>query len=238
MSHPPICQVVRAGVVDYLEAWELQKALAQQVHEGTQPNTLLLLEHPEVYTIGRRGTRDQVLLDDGQLSALGISLHDTDRGGQVTYHGPGQLVAYPILDLREWGGPVKYVRALEQVGIKTLADFGIAAGLVECITGVWVGDKKIATIGVKISRGISYHGMALNVSTDLSRFDHIIPCGIADRGVISMTRLLGGSVDIDMVAYSLIYQFGREIGFRMVETESSLADFAGLDTSQAIPSAS
>ena len=226
MSHPPSCQVVRAGVVDYLKAWKLQKALAQQVHEGTQPNTLLLLEHSEVYTIGRRGTRDQVLLSDGQLSALGISLHDTDRGGQVTYHGPGQLMVYPILDLREWGGPVKYVRALEQVGIKTLGDFGIDAGLEECITGVWVREKKIAAIGVKISRGVSYHGMALNVSTDLSRFDHIIPCGIADRGVTSMTRLLGGPVDMDVVAYSLIYQFGREMGFRMVETGSSPEDLA------------
>ena len=109
MPRMPICQVVYAGVVEYLAAWEAQRAIVNQVREGVLPNTLLLLEHPPVYTIGRRGSRDQVLLDDGQLIEHGVSLHEVDRGGQVTYHGPGQLVAYPVLDLSEWGGPVKYV---------------------------------------------------------------------------------------------------------------------------------
>ena len=234
----PECHIYRMNIVEYLRAWEMQKALAQKVADGTQSNTLLLLEHPPVYTIGRRGSRGQVLLHDGRLAQLGIALHEVDRGGQVTYHGPGQLVAYPVIDLREWGGPVKYVRTLEQVVIKTLADFGIAAGLVEGLTGVWVGDektllepsrkaclereRKIAAIGVKISRGVSYHGLALNVNTDLSCFDHIIPCGITDRGVTSMERLLGGPVDVDVVAYSMVYHFGREMGFRMVEMEMSI----------------
>ena len=213
--------------MEYLRAWELQKALAQQVSEGTQLNTLLLLEHPPVYTIGRRGSRDHIMMNDMELSELGISLYEIDRGGQVTFHGPGQLVAYPVLDLREWGGPVKYVRTLEQVIVQTLADFGIAAGLIEGLTGVWVGDRKIAAIGVKISRGVTYHGLALNVSTDLSGFDHIIPCGIADRDVTSMKRQLGGLVDMDTVAYSLVYHFGSEMGLRMVETESSIEDLAG-----------
>ena len=228
--------------MEYLRAWELQKALACQVAEGHHPNTLLLLEHPPVYTIGRRGKREHVLLDDGQLSELGISLHEIDRGGQVTYHGPGQLVVYPVLDLREWGGPVKYVRTLEQVIVKTLADFGIAAGLIEGLTGVWAcpehsrrmgsektcleRSRKIAAIGVKISRGVTYHGLALNVNTDLSRFDHIIPCGITNRGVTSIERLLGSPVDMDVVAYSLVYHFGQEMGFRMVETESLSEDMA------------
>ena len=212
------CHIYRLGVVEYRRAWDLQMSLARQVADGTQPNILLLLEHPPVYTIGRRGSREDVLLDDNRLSEQGITLHEVDRGGQVTYHGPGQLVAYPILDLKGWGGPVKYVRALEQVIIKTLADFGISGGLVEGLTGVWVGDEKAAAIGVKISRGVCYHGLALNVNTDLSRFDHIIPCGIADRGVTSMEKLLGETVDMDVVAYSLVYHFGSEMGFRMVDS--------------------
>ena len=231
MPPPPACQVVRAGVVEYLRAWEVQRSLAGMVHDGTQPDTLLLLEHPPVYTIGRLGIRDQVLLQDGELSDLGISLHETDRGGQTTYHGPGQLVAYPVLDLRQWGGPLKYVRTLEHVIINTLAEFGIAAGLVDGLTGVWVGpdrSEKIGSIGVKISRGVSYHGLAINVNADLSPFDHIIPCGIADRGVTSTERLLGASVGLDMVAYALVYHFGSEMGLRMVETECDLDDILGV----------
>ena len=231
MPSTATCRIIRPGLVEYLTAWEMQKALAQRVADELEPNTLLLLEHPPVYTIGRRGDRDQVLLDDPQLSELGISLHEVDRGGQVTYHGPGQLVAYPIIDVRDWGGPVKYVRTLEQVIVKTLADFDIPAGLKEGLTGVWVpreqseeeacsgGSRKIASIGVKISRGVTYHGFALNVNTDLSWFDHIIPCGVTDQGVISMERFLGGPVDMETVAYSLVYHFGREMGFPMVEAE-------------------
>ena len=233
----PICHVVSAGVVEYMQAWELQKTLSQEVAEGHQPNTLLLLEHPPVYTIGRRGTRDQVRLDDEQLTELGIPLHETDRGGQVTFHGPGQLVAYPVIDLRDWGGPVKYVRTLEHVIIKCLADFGIAAGLIDGQTGVWAcpehsqrmgsenaglePSRKIAAIGVRISRGVSHHGLALNVNTDLTLFKHIIPCGITDLEVTSVERLLGRPVDMDTVAYSLTYHFGREMGFHMVELEAS-----------------
>ena len=210
--------------MEYLQAWEMQKALAWQVHQGTEPNALLLMEHPPVYTIGRRGTRDQVLLSDEQLQRLDITLHEVDRGGQVTYHGPGQLIAYPVVDLTDWGGPVKYVRTLEQVIIKTLAAFGITGELIDGITGVWVKEEKIAAIGVKISRGVAYHGFALNVNTDLSAFDHIVPCGIPDRGVTSMERVMGNPPDIDLVAYSLMYSFGREMGFRMVEAESPVAD--------------
>ncbi|MCE2463620.1 MAG: lipoyl(octanoyl) transferase LipB [Dehalococcoidia bacterium] len=225
MLPPPVtCRVVRAGVVEYLKSWEVQRALAQEVADGMQPNTLILLEHPPVYTIGRRGSRDHVMLDDVELSELGISLHEIDRGGQVTFHGPGQLVAYPVLDIREWGGPVKYVRTLERVIIRTLADFGITAGLIEGLTGVWAGDRKIAAIGVKISSGITYHGLALYVNTDLSGFDHIVPCGITDRDVTSMKKQLGEPVDVDLVAYSLVYHFGGEMGLRMTETESSIIE--------------
>lgn len=213
------CQVVPLGLMDYAHVWQLQRELAQQVAQDLLPNTLLLVEHPPVYTIGRRGTRQQVLLSDDELATRGIALLEVDRGGEVTYHGPGQLVAYPVVDLRPWGGPLKYVRSLEQVILKVLADFGITAQVVEGLTGVWVDEEKVAAIGVKISRGVAYHGLALNVNTDLSLFGHIVPCGITDRAVTSMQKLLGEEVEMEAVSYSLMYHFGREMGFRMVEVE-------------------
>ena len=227
MPIAPTCNIYHLGTVDYLSAWEIQRELVQWVADGQQPNSLLLLEHQPVYTMGRRGTRAQVLLSDSQLSERGIALTESDRGGEVTYHGPGQLVAYPVLDLKQWGGPVKYVRTLEQVMIKTLADFGVVAGLVEGITGVWVeGSKahlersrKIAAIGVRIRRGVCHHGLALNVNTDLSYFQHIVPCGMEGGEVTSMESLLGNHVDMDTVAYSLVYHLGIGMGFRMVEAE-------------------
>ena len=221
MPPPPICRVSVLGKIEYRQAWDFQVKLADAIRLGQEPNTLLLLEHPHVYTIGRRGAREQVLLGDNALNELGIDLQYSDRGGQVTYHGPGQLVAYPVVDLKDWGGPLKYVRALEQVMVKTMAELNIKAGVVEGITGVWVnnelGGEKIGAIGVKISRGIAYHGLSLNVSTDLSYFGHIIPCGMADARVTSVERLLGTPVEMDLVAYGLSYHFGREMGFRMVE---------------------
>ena len=234
MPIAPTCNVYHLGTVEYLRAWDLQKELVQRAADGLQPNTLLLLEHQPVYTLGRRGTRDQVLLSASQLSERGIALSESDRGGEVTYHGPGQLVAYPVLDLKEWGGPVKYVRTLEQVIVKTLANFGIVAGLVEGLTGVWVEggkarlerSRKIAAIGVRISRGICHHGLALNVNTDLSYFQHIVPCGMEDGEVTSMEGLLGNPVDMDTVAYSLVYHLGVEMGLRMVEAKTLPEDLS------------
>ena len=221
MPSLPQCHVVHAGTMEYLTAWELQRELFSQVLDGTRPNTLLLLEHPPVYTVGRRGRREQVLLTDAQLAEMGIALYEADRGGEVTYHGPGQLVAYPVLDLKGWGGPVKYVRALEQIMIKTLADHGVTGSLVEGLTGVWVEEEKIAAIGVKLSRGVTYHGISINVNNDLAPFSHIIPCGITDRGVTSIEEQLGDPVDIDALAYSLAYHFGALMGFRMEEVEQA-----------------
>jgi lipoate-protein ligase B len=218
----PECHIYRLGLVEYRRAWDLQVRLAQAVNAGKQANALLLLEHPPVYTRGRLGRPDQILLTPEDLAQRGIQVVETDRGGQVTYHGPGQLVAYPVVDLRGWGGPLKYVRTLEQIIIKTLADFGISAGTVEKMTGVWVGDAKIAAIGVKISRGVAYHGFALNVNTDLSYFDYIVPCGICDRSVTSMAQLLGEAVELEMAQYSLVYQFGQGMGYRMVESAAAL----------------
>ena len=228
----PVCQIYRLGNLEYGRAWELQVALARAVRQGDQPNSLLLVEHSHVYTRGRLSPSDQVLLTPQELDARGIDVYETDRGGLVTYHGPGQLVVYPVVDLREWGGPLKYVRTLEQIIIKTLADFGIGAGLVPGLTGVWVDDAKIAAIGVKISRGVAYHGFAINVNTDLSYFEHIVPCGIADRGVTSMSQQLGQSVDLGMVDYSVAYQFGQGMGFRMTEGDGKSLLSALLPMSQ------
>ena len=209
------CRATWLGTVDYLEARELQLALLEKVHAGAEPNTMLLLEHPHVYTKGRLSKQTDVLLPEEELATKGIPVFETDRGGQVTYHGPGQLVVYPIINLREWGGPVKYVRALEQVVIATLAAMEITANCESGNTGVWTDQGKIAAIGVKISRGIAFHGLALNVNTDVSLYQNIIPCGIADRSVTSMAAILGEPVDLELVRYGMVYQFGREFGFRM-----------------------
>ena len=183
--------VRRLGLVPYAEAWALQNRLAEDRAAGRIPDTLLLLQHPHTYTIGRSGTRDHVYLSEAELAARGITCLDVDRGGDVTYHGPGQLVGYPILDLGLAPDVGAYLRGLEQCVIDVLAQFQIRAGRVERYTGVWIGDEKIAAIGVKLARGITTHGFALNVSTDLELFRHILPCGIPDKGVTSMERQLG-----------------------------------------------
>ena len=214
---PPsnLCRAVWLGDMDYLEARDLQLSLVEKVLSGQEPNTMLMLEHPHVYTKGRLSNESDVLLPEEELAAKGINIYETDRGGQVTYHGPGQLVVYPIVNLRDWGGPVKYVRALEQVVIAALAEMGITANCESGNTGVWTGHGKIAAIGVKISRGIAFHGFALNVNTDLTYYQHIIPCGIADRPVTSMAAIFGQPVDMELVRYGLVYQFGREFRWRM-----------------------
>ena len=215
MPHPNLCRAVWLGDMDYLEARDLQLSLVEKVHSGQEPNTMLMLEHSHVYTKGRLSKESDVLLPEEELVAKGINIYETDRGGQVTYHGPGQLVVYPIVNLRGWGGPVKYVRALEQVVIATLAEMGITANCESGSTGVWTDQGKIAAIGVKISQGIAFHGLALNVNTDLTYYQNIIPCGIADRPVTCMADILGQPVDMELVRYRLVYQFGREFGWRM-----------------------
>ncbi len=214
---PPanLCRAVWLGDMEYLEAYDLQLSLVEKVHSGQEPNTLLMLEHPHVYTKGRLSKGSDVLLPEEDLAAKGVAVLETDRGGQVTYHGPGQLVVYPIVNLKDWGGPVRYVRALEQVVIATLAEMGVTANCESGNTGVWTGQGKIAAIGVKISRSIAFHGLALNVNTDLTYYQNIIPCGIADRPVTSMASILREPVDMELVRYGLVYQFGREFGWTM-----------------------
>ena len=173
---------------------------------------MLLLEHPSVITLGARTRhgRSNVLETPDALAAKGIALFETGRGGDVTFHGPGQLVGYPILDLKPDRCDVhRYVRDLETVLINSVAEFGIEARRIAGLTGIWVGDEKLAAIGVRISRWVTSHGFALNVSTDLSPFGLIVPCGITDKGVTSMQRLLGREVSMDEVAMALIRQFRR-----------------------------
>jgi lipoyl(octanoyl) transferase len=183
------CAVRPLGRVHYGEALELQQRLVDARKQGLTTDHLLLLEHPHVITLGRNGHMENLLASGEILERAGISFYPTDRGGDVTYHGPGQLVGYPILDLRDWKRDVgAYVRGVEQAIIDTLGEYGIEAGRIPKLTGVWVGDRKIAAIGVHISRWVTSHGFALNVSTDLSYFQYIVPCGLT-KPVTSMAQL-------------------------------------------------
>ncbi|MBM3945123.1 MAG: lipoyl(octanoyl) transferase LipB [SAR202 cluster bacterium] len=208
------CYVARPGTVGYAEAYGLQKRLAARVAGGGLPGALLLLEHPHVFTLGRRGKMDDILSPPERLLELGVTVHQTDRGGEVTYHGPGQLVGYPIVDVRACGGPVAFVRGIQEALIATLADFGIAGESTDRPTGVWVGDAKIAAIGLHVSRGVSTHGFALNVAPDLSFFSHIVPCGLPDSPVTSMERE-AGITDAQRVAESVERHLGRVFGWDM-----------------------
>ena len=181
------------GTIDYPAAWSWQRELFLARLEGDIEDTLMLLDHPHTYTLGRRAIENDIVYDEAQRAARGIALFNVDRGGRATYHGPGQLVGYPILALGERYDVVAYLRKLEEVLIRTAADLGVEAQRDADHTGVWVGKDKIGAIGVKITRGITMHGFAFNVSPDLSMFEGIIPCGIQDRWVTSI-QALGGSV--------------------------------------------
>jgi lipoyl(octanoyl) transferase len=212
---PRRLEVRRLGRITYADGVALQKALVEERRADRIPDTLLLLEHPHVITLGvkARNTLANVKAGTGELSARGVELHESGRGGDVTYHGPGQLVGYPILDLRPDRCDVhRYVRDLEDVLIRTVGDYGIGADRVRGLTGVWVDDEKIAAIGVRISRWITSHGFALNVSTDLAYFGLIVPCGIADRGVTSLAARLGRPVSLDDVSDRVVAHFAHVFG--------------------------
>jgi len=190
-------EIRRLGVVAYADGLELQRELVERRKAGEIPDQLLLLEHPPVITLGvkTRNDRTHVVATPQTLEEEGVEVFESGRGGDVTYHGPGQLVGYPILDLRPDRCDVhRYVRDLEEVIIRAAAAFGIAAGRSTGLTGAWVGDEKLAAIGVRIARWITSHGFALNVSTNLSHFGLIVPCGITDKGVTSLEKLLGHPV--------------------------------------------
>jgi lipoyl(octanoyl) transferase len=203
-------EVRHLGLVDYQAALDLQKDLVEQRKQGLIPDQLLLLEHPPVITLGARNHHNQsnVLESPERLAQRGIGLYETGRGGDVTYHGPGQLVGYPILELPKDRRDVhRYVRDLEEVLIQSVAEFGIAAVRIPGLTGIWVGERKLAAIGVRISRWVTSHGFALNVNTDLTHFDLIVPCGISDKGVTSMSELLSRNLSMDEVAAAVVRRF-------------------------------
>jgi len=202
-------EVRRLGRVPYEKAWALQNRVADDRRRGIVPDTLILLEHPHTYTIGRSGIREHVFLNEEELAARGITCLDVDRGGDVTYHGPGQLVGYPIVDLGLKPDVGLYLRNLEGCLIDVLAGFGIKSGRLSGYTGVWIGDRKIAAIGIKVSQGVTTHGFALNVSTDLSLFTHILACGIPDKGVTSMGLELGAAPPMVAVEDAIIARFSE-----------------------------
>lgn len=189
------------GEVPWPEAQALQRRLHAERAAGARDDVLLLLSHPPVVTLGRGGDEAHLLLPREEYAARGIAVFETDRGGDVTYHGPGQLVGWPIVDLRARDlGPRTFLRVLERSLIDLLGELGVAAGRVEGLTGVWVGAEKVAAIGIRVSRGVTLHGFALNVATDPAEFGVIVPCGIRDRGVTSLSRLLERSPGVEEVA--------------------------------------
>ncbi len=222
---PSICELHDLGRTGYAEAFALQQELVSQRKQGLIPDQFLIVEHPHVITMGRNGDEGNVLASPEVLARSGIAFHQTDRGGDVTYHGPGQVVGYPIVDLREWKRDVvAYVRALEQVLIEALDEFGIKAGREEGMTGVWVSGRKIAAIGVHISRWVTSHGFALNLNTDLSYFQYIVPCGLT-KPVTSM-EAEGVKADRAAVVAALARRFGRVYG-REIETADRVTESVG-----------
>ena len=215
------------GKVPYREAWDLQRSLVEQVRAGQAPDTLLLLEHPHVYTMGRKGTADHLLWDEAERQRRQVDLVWSDRGGDATYHGPGQLVGYPILDLaRHRLDLLVYLRTLEESLIAYLAELGLAGAAVPGLTGVWVDDAKVAAIGVKFNGGVVSHGFALNLTTDLDYFDGIVPCGIADKKATSVERLTGRAPDTARAAQEYSARFARAFSVEL-EVTAALPDLVG-----------
>ena len=212
--------VARCGTVPYEEARAAQRRLEGERQRGDVPDLLLLLEHPPVYTRGRRSEPAELPMGAEWYEAQGIEVRDTDRGGRVTYHGPGQLVAYPIVSLRPYGDDVHaYVRGLERVMIESLAAHGVEAGLVEDETGVWVGERKIGSIGVHVSRGVTTHGLAVNVNNDLQPFEWVVPCGIEGCQVTSLSREHGAEQDLGAFAATVAGRFAAVFDREPVETD-------------------
>ena len=227
--------LLEMGRVDYGHALRLQEELVELRRTGEIGDVLVLLEHPPVLTLGRNAGRDNIAASDALLQARGVALHVVKRGGDVTYHGPGQLVGYPILDLRAQGmdsgarmGVVDFVRRLEEVLIRAVGEYGLRAGRVPGRTGVWtepggtIAEKKLAAIGVHVSRGITSHGFALNVSTDLRDFELIVPCGIADRAVTSLAEEIedGARLSVSGVGQTVARAFGRIFGRQVLAVAS------------------
>jgi lipoate-protein ligase B len=218
---------VQLGLTPYRESWDLQREIFKLRQNRGIGDVLLLTEHPHVYTLGMSSDVNHLLADADELRQSGIEVYPIERGGDITYHGPGQLVGYPILDLQNYYTDLhRYLRDLEEVIIRTLEEFGITGHRKQEYTGVWVGDKKIAAIGVKVSRWITMHGFALNVNTDLSYFNRIIPCGIFHKGVTSMEQILGARITMEEVQHAVTKHFAGVFGVEM--TIQAKSDFLSL----------
>ncbi len=233
MESKPTVHYQHLGLIDYKEAWDYQEKLFRstvdqkiRVRNGdsdeTTKNYILFCEHPHVFTLGKSGDKENLLLNEQALADNNATYYEINRGGDITYHGPGQLVVYPIFDLDHFFSDIhKYLRFLEESVIETLAHYGISSGRVDGLTGVWIdGDKptarKICAIGVKSSRWVTMHGIGFNVNSDLSYFSHIIPCGIQDKAVTSLERELGRTLDMQEVSAVLKDKIAAQFGFTYV----------------------
>jgi len=204
------------GLIDYKEAWDMQKKILDLRVSGALPDMLLQLEHPHTYTLGKVTDKNNLIGSQEYLADMGISVYEIDRGGDITYHGPGQIVGYPIISLEKWKKDThKYLRGLEEVIIKTLMHYGIEGTRNPKHTGVWIEDRKIAAIGIKVSRWVTMHGFAFNINSDLSFFSGIIPCGINDKGVTSLEKETGKKHDLQEVKEFLLINFSEFFGYSM-----------------------
>ncbi len=206
--------------IDYKEAWDLQKSIFELRYQQKVDDVFLLLEHPHTYTLGKTADEKNLVGNEEYLNKNNISVYDIDRGGDITYHGPGQIVGYPIIDLNNWGKDTdKYLRALEEIIIRTCADYGLPVTRVPKYTGVWIEDRKIAAIGIKVTRWITMHGFALNVNTDLSLYNGIIPCGITNKEVTSLQKELNTEIDIQEVKSKILNHTVTIFGYNDIETQ-------------------
>ncbi len=194
--------------ISYDKCWDLQKKIFEERKNNLIPDTFLMLEHPHTYTLGKTGDKANLIGDETFLKSKGISVFEIDRGGDITYHGPGQIVGYPIINLQNWEMDTHlYLRTLEEVIIKTCSEYGLKTNRKENFTGVWLEERKIAAIGIKVSRWITMHGFAFNINTDLSLFNGIIPCGIKDKAVTSLEKELNKKITLEEVKNKLLKNF-------------------------------
>ena len=202
------------GLIDYQKAWDLQKDVyTKRVHDELN-DTLFLLEHPHTYTLGKVAEKENLLSNNDQLDELGIKVYEIDRGGDITYHGPGQIVGYPIINLKNWKEDThEYLRGLEEIIMNVCFEYGLKPKRNSKYTGVWIENRKIAAIGIKVSRWVTMHGFAFNVNTDLNYFGGIIPCGIRDKEVTSLKKELGNELDLSEVKMKLVKEFEKFFGY-------------------------
>ncbi len=213
--------LLKPGLLDYQQAWDLQKELQQRRIKNECSDTLILTEHPHTYTIGKGGGEENLVASESSLKREGIKVYRIERGGDITYHGPGQVVGYPILDLHDYYlDTLRFLRDLEEVIILTLKDYSVEAGRIEGLTGVWVDGEKIAALGVKMSRWVTMHGFAFNINPDLAYYQNIIPCGIADKPVTSLKKILGKEVVLDEVEEKLVTHFSQVFQVEFEEKNS------------------